>query len=136
MSVALNIVRAIYDDVGRGDLAAVAARLDPRFLAEQDATLPFGGLWHGADGFSRMGAAILAAYPGFTVEPTAFRPSGSAVLVLTRVRAPAADGRPALDQPMIEFWRVEDCRAVECRPFYSDLAATAASAAGAAPRGG
>jgi uncharacterized protein len=128
LSTPLELVHRIYDAVGRGDLADVASRLSPGFVAEQNPALPFGGRWIGPAGFMAMGEAILAAYPGFAVEPARFHECGSAVLVKTRVRAPAADARQALDQAMFEYWEFADGRAIACRPFYADPAAAAASA--------
>jgi len=127
MTNPVDSVLLIYADVARGDLASVVARLSKDFVAEQNPALPFAGRWRGPEGFAAMGAAILRAYPGFSVSPLKFHETGAAVLVETRVWAPAAHGRPALDQTMFEYWQFDGEQAVACRPFYTDLAAAAAS---------
>jgi ketosteroid isomerase-like protein len=127
MTSPVELVRLIYADVARGDLPGVVARLSEDFIAEQNATLAFAGRWSGPEGFAAMGAEILRAFPGFSVSPERFHETGAAVLVEARVRAPAQDGRPALDQLLFEYWEFEGGRAVACRPFYTDLAAATAS---------
>lgn len=65
---------------------------------------------------------------GFSGRSSAIHASGPAVWTVTRVRAPAAAGRAALDQEMIEVRRVSGSRAAEGRPFCTDLAAAVAAA--------
>lgn len=125
---ALDVVRAIYAGVAANDQAALGSLIDPGIVVHQAKALPFGGRWEGLDGFAAMAARLYAAWPDFEVEPVAFFADGDVVLVETRVRARLDAPRP-LDQPMIERWRITAGRAVECRPFYFDAAAAAASAA-------
>lgn len=123
---ALAVVQKIYGSVADGDLVSAAMLVAPEFVAIQASALPFAGTWRGTDGFAAMGAAIYTAWPDFAVVPQRFFADDDVVLVLARVRG--AGGK--LDQPMIESWRVADGRAVECRPFYFDAAAAAATSTG------
>lgn len=121
---ALAVVRKIYELVAQGDAAGITPFIAPEFVATQAASLPFGGDWRGREGFAKMGAAIYAAWPDFKVEPEQFLADGDTVLVRTRVKG----GEGALDQPMIERWRIVGGHAAECQPYYFDAAAAAASA--------
>lgn len=123
----IAVVQRIYACIANGDLASAAMLLAPNFVAVQASALPFAGEWRGSEGFAAMGAALLATWPDFTVVPQRFFIDDDVVLVLARVRG--ADGK--LDQPLIEYWRVAHDRALECRPFYFDAAAAAATAQGA-----
>lgn len=121
---ALETVQAIYAAVGRGDIAAAAARLSPDIVVRQSSGLPFAGNWHGRAGFTAMAAMIGEAWPGFAVSPELMLAHDDTVLVLTRVTG--ASG--ALDQPMIERWRVLRGEAVECQPFYFDTSVASSAA--------
>jgi uncharacterized protein len=124
----LEIIRGIYAAVAVKDWDGVLARISPAAVFEQSSALPFAGVWHGHDGFQKMGAAIFAAWPDFAVEPVSFSQSGSVVLVMTRVSGSNPAGDAPLNQTMIESWRVAGNVAVECRPFYFDPVVAARSA--------
>jgi hypothetical protein len=125
---AIDVVRGIYEAVSRADWDSVLARLDTQVVFEQSSALPFAGVWKGHDGFKKLGEAIFRAWPDFTVEPVSFCEAGDVVLVVTRVRGAKPRAGAGLDQTMIEYWKIENQRAVECRPFYFDPVLAAQSA--------
>jgi uncharacterized protein len=120
----LSAVQAIYVGVAQGDFQAVLDLLAPDIIVHQAAVLPMGGIWRGRKGFSAMAETINRAWPGFSVTPTGMFGNGDEVIVLARISGAAG----ALDQQMIEYWRVRDGQATECRPFYFDPAAAATAA--------
>jgi uncharacterized protein len=116
-------VRALYDRIGRGDIAAALTLIaaDAEFV--QAGSLPFGGTWTGRDGFQRMAAGIFAAWPEFTAAPRTYLTGGAEhVAVLARLTA------KGLDMDMLELWQVREGQIVRCQPFYFDTAAAVAKA--------
>ena len=130
-SPAVALVQTIYAEVGNGNLDAVLGMLHPDFSLEQSSALPFAGTWRGEEGFKALGAAIYAAWPDFSVKPVAFTAIGDVVLVITQLKGTNSSGSEPLDQQMIEYWRIVDGKAIECRPFYFDPLAAARSAGSA-----
>jgi uncharacterized protein len=126
--VSVNVIRDIYDAVSNSDWDGVLAKIDTNIIFEQSSILPFAGVWKGHEGFQALGAAIFRAWPDFKVEPKSFFVTGNDVLVLTHVSGSNSRGEPPLDQTMIEYWRVADGKAVECRPHYFDPTAATNSA--------
>ena len=119
----IDVVRDIYRAVADGDFDAVIARLSHEISVDQSSALSFAGRWEGHDGFRAMGAAIYECWPDFSVTPLAFFAADDTVLVQTRVTGACG----ALDQPMIERWKIVDGRAAECQPFYFDPTVAAAT---------
>lgn len=62
---AAAVVRELYANIERADLAAAVALLAEDVVVVQAASLPFGGEWRGPDGFAAMAAEIGAAWPDF-----------------------------------------------------------------------
>ena len=123
MTPAEKIVRQIYGYVASGEFDAVLALLARDAHFEQAASLPFGGRYVGREGFTNMASRIVAAWPGFAVEPEAFMSNGAELVVVkTRLQ-----GR-GLDMPMLELWTVRDDVVAACQPFYFDTAVAAATA--------
>ncbi len=102
--------------------------LHPEFQMEQSSALPFAGTWRGTAGFKAVGAEIFRAWPDFSVTPTSFSSLDDVVLVITHLTGTNPSGSEPLDQMMIEYWRIADGKAIECRPFYFDPLAAARSA--------
>src|SRR5258705_8790570 len=75
-----------YIQTGGKDFGPVAATLHPQIVMIQADSLPFGGQWHGHDGFERGMQAFSEGWssvsakdpPGFSKNPTPFfvRPVG------------------------------------------------------------
>lgn len=116
-------VRLIYASVAAGDISGVLALLAPTVVAYQAASLPYGGEYHGLEGFARMAAAITRTWEDFQVEPSVFVASGDRVVVLTTMRGHRPGSRTAWAMPMAEVWTLTGGRVTEVRPFYWDTAA-------------
>lgn len=124
---ALTLVRRLYVLVAAGEIDAVVEMLSPHLVARQAFGLPFGGVYTGRDGFRDMSRRIYDCWPDFRVEPLRFFADADAVVVLTHLTGSRAGADP-LDMDMLEYWRAENGRLVEVRPFYWDTAEAASSA--------
>lgn len=120
----LAVVEAIYQAVAQNDLPAILQSLDETVIAHQAASLPYGGTYHGHDGFMQMGTAIFDTWEGFQTLPDQFLDAGDWVIVQAVMRGKARQTGQPLDMPLTEMWRLQDGKVQEITPFYWDTAAT------------
>ncbi|WP_461136567.1 nuclear transport factor 2 family protein [Spirosoma lituiforme] len=121
----LAIVQGIYQAVARNDLPAVLESLAEHVVVHQAASLPYGGTYHGHEGFLKMGTAIFNTWDDFQTQPDEFLDAGEWVIVRAVMRGKAHQTGKPLDMRLTEMWRLNDSKVVEIIPFYWDTAATA-----------
>ena len=114
---------ATYLTPGRGDFHALAATLDPECVLYQPASLPYGGEWHGPEGFERWLKAFGVQWSSLEVKDSEFYPVGDIVFSRSHVYAVARASNQAVDWPLLQFFRMRDSRILELRPFHWDTAA-------------
>lgn len=118
----IDIVKKIYEAGGKGDLAAMAALLDPEIVVHEAAGLPYGGEYHGPEGMGALLQKLNTVLEGFQVKPEQYFVSGDDVAALIRVTGRGRLTGQAVDMPVMEVWRIKNGRAVMIRPFYWDTA--------------
>src|SRR5690349_14358690 len=57
-----DVVRGLYDALGKGDLPGVLAKLDPQVIVDEPTQLPYGGVHRGREVFVQ---SILGAMMGY-----------------------------------------------------------------------
>ena len=109
----VEIVRALYDAWGRGDLEELFGFYDPG--VEWDMThslVPDMGVYHGRDGVSEFFREWLAFLPEYHAEPQQFIDADESVVVRVRhggrSRGSTVGGvdTPAYHSEMPRFWQV------------------------------
>lgn len=98
--------------------------LTPDFVLHEPESMPYGGAWHGPDGFRRFLEVMNATWSemGPTDTPELVE-HGDTVVVLATLRArPRATGK-TVHPPVSQIVRVRDGRLSEARMFYWDTAA-------------
>jgi uncharacterized protein len=118
-----TVVRQLYEYVASGNIPAVIGMLDEDAVFVQAPSLPFGGEWHGPEGFLQMAEKIGASWPGFQAIPRSFFPNESGEVA---VHVSLTGQGLAMD--MMELWTVRDDKIVRCQPFYFDAAVAARTA--------
>lgn len=104
-----------------GDFDAVGAMLDPDFLLEEAAGLPYAGTYRGVDGWRALSKAIVATWGGFRARILEF-PGETADTLVVRL---AISGRSRktgtpFESTVLELWRFRDGRLREIVPYYWD----------------
>ena len=120
----VDLVRAIYDAFGRGDIAAVVSMMSPDIVWNEAEGVPYadGNPYRGPDAvvsgvFMRIGSE----WDGFAVEPEELLDAGDAVVALGRYRgACKATGR-IIDAQMAHVWRVRDGKAASFQQYADTL---------------
>lgn len=119
----VKIVRGVYEAAKQGDLAAGLAVLDPSFVLHEADSLPYGGSYHGPEGFAQGFGTIVQHLGPFEFELENVLGAGDEhVLVLIHIWGTAPATGKAYDMNIAELWKLRDGKAVELRPYYWDTA--------------
>lgn len=111
-------------------LDALRATLAPDVVLHQSPDLPFGGEYVGPDRYAEWAAAMRAIFDVVDVRQAEFFERDDAVVVVCRLITRSRATGETLDLPMAQVVRVRDGQIVEFRPFYWNVPAYAAAAAG------
>src|SRR5438309_517506 len=106
-----------------GSFAAMAECLAPDFVLYQAAHLPYGGEWHGADGFQRFMAAMREAWSSLEFFGQRFVVDGDTVVAHVEGRLRSRATGKALDTSLLMLLTFRDGLVTECRPYYLDTVA-------------
>lgn len=105
------------------DFSRVSVTLDPECVIYQPASLPYGGVWRGHDGFDSWMRAFCEQWASLEVSGTQLYPSGDDVIVSqSHVYATSRRSGVKADWPLLQFLRFRNGRILELRPFYWDTA--------------
>jgi uncharacterized protein len=121
----VQIVRDVYDALGRGDLAAVLAAFEPNIEWHPAEGHPFrsdGNPWIGRDAVTEnLFVRGATEWDGFTVTPNAFHPAGDTVVVEGRYGGTVEASGRRVDAQFCHIWQL---RGGKARSFqqYMDTA--------------
>lgn len=105
------------------DFAPIAELLSEDVLLCEPASLPYGGEYRGHAAFERWLRAFRETWSSLDVRGSETFALGDLVFSRSHVYAVSrATGRPA-DWPLLQYFRIEDGRIAELRPFHWDTAA-------------
>ena len=110
-SPAVDVVRAIYDALSAGDLAAVFGHLDETCTITQDARLPWGGEFRGHDGFATFGLALRGAIESQVTIDAIFEADGD-VFQVGRTKGSVNATCAPFDVAEVHRWTIRDGKAV------------------------
>ena len=103
--------------------AAMAATLDPEVVLHQSPDLPWGGEFHGHEGYEDWARQMSWAFDRLEVKDTRFFTDGDTVVVTCQLVTRSRATGETLDLPMCQTVRVRGGRIVEFRPFYWNVPA-------------
>ena len=127
MSDPIDVVKRFYaaeaNYMNAGDTAdagfdAMAATLDPEVVLHQSPDLPWGGEYHGHEGYAEWARAMSAAFDQLQVREQRYFVEGDTVVIACRLITRARSTGKTLDLPMTQTVRVRGERILEFRPFY------------------
>lgn len=122
---AIAIVRAIYDAIGRGDGAAIAAHLAPDIRVTQTPDLPWGGAFEGLAGFAQF-SRTLREHIESRVEIERIFAAGEDVVVIGRTIGRAKQSGAAFEVAIAHVLTVREGKVTQARYFIDTPAMLAA----------
>lgn len=120
-----RFVAAEVDYFASGDDEFPAEELlDPEFVLFEPESMPYGGEWHGPDGFRRFLRVMDETWSTMGPQgPLTLIEHGDTVVVLATLHAITRATQRLVQPPVCQIVRVRDGRLLEARMFYWDTAA-------------
>lgn len=95
--------------------------LDPEFVLHEPESMPYGGRWHGHDGFQRFLQVMDRTWSQMgPIDPPELIEHGDTVVVLATLDARCRDTGRMVRPPVCQVVRVRDGKLLEARMFYWD----------------
>src|SRR5882757_2066786 len=110
-----QVVRAIHAASARGDLENERQLFSPDLVIEEPPYLPYGGTYHGYDGFLRLATRAVQFVDFSSLVLESLTVEGNLAFAVVRVRLLSGTEIIATEQ-----WRVEKGLAVHCRISWFD----------------
>ncbi|MFE0020333.1 nuclear transport factor 2 family protein [Amycolatopsis sp. NPDC059021] len=96
----------------------------PDFVLHEPESMPYGGAWHGHDGFRRFLEVMTRTWSTMgPKEPPELVEQGGIVVVLATLHARARATGELVESPVSQVVRVREGRLAEARMFYWDTEA-------------
>ena len=122
---AIDTVRAIYDAIGAGDTAAIAARFAADVRIEQTPELPWGGVYDGLAGFAKFSATLRAHIESRVAIDTVFA-AGADIVVIGHTIGKTKQNGAAFEVAIAHVLTVADGKVTRARYFIDTPAMLAA----------
>lgn len=119
----LAVIEAFSQAALSGDLEKLRTLLHPDFEVHEAASLPYGGVYRGLDGFLEMFAGMQAAWGGPEISQIGVigERTGNQFALHMQVKGTAASGE-SITSEVFERWVVRDGMIAQIHPFYWDTA--------------
>jgi hypothetical protein len=122
------IVREWYDHVMAGELEAAAAMMADDFVLHEPPGLPYGGEYHGPEGFLEVMQRITALFEPSLAKPLQILDATNPVVILLRGRFTSRATGEVVEMDIVELYYVRDGKIAELDGYYKDPAAITAAA--------
>ena len=119
-NVLVEIVQALYSAMATGDTTVYDTSLHADFRVVESPALPFGGTFHGMEGFNSLVGQIFEMYSEFVPSPKSFAVGDNCVMVEVDIRLTGKATGKTIDTQLIEVFKFVDDKLIEIRPFYFD----------------
>jgi hypothetical protein len=118
----VDVVRGVYEAVGRGDLDRAVAAFDEEIEWIEPEGGPFGGTYHGPDAVvENVFAGVGDEWDEFVVEPDRFVADGGTVVALVTHRGTHAETGETLEAPIADVWDLEDGRITRFQHYVGSI---------------
>jgi ketosteroid isomerase-like protein len=121
----IDIVRAMYEAIARGDAAGVAAFISPEIRISQTRALPWGGDYEGLAGFAQF-SRTLREHIASALEVETIFAAGEDVVVLGHTNGMTKTKGTAFSVAIAHVLTVRDAKIVQARYFIDTPAMLAA----------
>lgn len=112
-----------YSASGSEDFSPVAETLHPDIVLYQPESLPYGGTWHGLDGFETWMKAFTASWSVIRPrDPVFYQPDEQTLISTVTMEARSRATGRTVHMPMCQLLKIKDGRPIEWRNFAWDTA--------------
>ncbi|AUX42405.1 uncharacterized protein SOCE26_038360 [Sorangium cellulosum] len=118
-----QVIQSIYDTGKTDDFETILSFMDPDLVIQEAESLPYGGTYHGPEGFHRLIARVFESVRSLHVEVEGMLADGDQVIAMLRVKLGLKGSDREFETKVAEYWRLRDGKVIELRPFYWDTAA-------------
>ena len=125
---AFDAAEAAYLTEG-AEFERMAAHLAPDVVMHQASSLPYGGEWHGYEGFQEFIAAMGETWDGLWFDEQQFLSDRDRVVVYSRGRLRARRTGRTLKTSLLQWISFRDGLITQFRPYYHDTSAVLATLA-------
>jgi ketosteroid isomerase-like protein len=112
------LVRSFYAAVLRGDVAAILDLLDPQVEWQAPESLPWGGTFHGHDGFREFFGKVLEQPVEFRREVREILDAGERIVVILRLMSRPRGNKTEFEVPEIHIWTVRHGKIVALEAYF------------------
>jgi ketosteroid isomerase-like protein len=117
---AVEVVRSMYTAFAEGDREALLARIDPAITVHDRPHHPDASVYEGREGFLRFADSDWAAFDEVIYEPQDFVASGDYVIVLITQSGRGKGSEVAIEETIVNLWKLRAGKCVELR-IYSTM---------------
>ncbi|MEU6564374.1 nuclear transport factor 2 family protein [Nocardia nova] len=105
----------------------MSRHLAPDIVMYQASSLPYGGEWHGHNGFRRFITAMSNSWDGLWFDDQTFVTDNNRIVVHTHGRLRARHTGRELETSLLQWITFRDDLITEFRPYYHDTSAVLAA---------
>jgi ketosteroid isomerase-like protein len=113
----LEVVRRIYEAFARGDRDGLLAELDPSIRVYGRPSHPDTSVYQGLEGFLQFSETDWEAFHDVVYEPQDFLTEGRYVTVPIKQRGRGKASALAIEERIVNAWKVQRGKCVELRIF-------------------
>jgi uncharacterized protein len=114
----VGVVRGFNDALAQGDMDGMLDFLDPQLEWRAPESVPWGGTFHGHDGFREFVGKLLDQPAEFRREMLEYLDAGERVVVLLRQMGRRKGSDTEYDVPEVHIWTVRDGKIVDFEGFF------------------
>jgi uncharacterized protein len=113
-----ELVRAVYEAFGRGDVPAVLGAMAADIEWHEADGMPYGGVYHGGEAVAQnVFGPITQDVVDFAVTAEEFIASGDAVAAVVRYTGTGRATGKELNLPVVHLWKVRNGKVEQFRQF-------------------
>jgi ketosteroid isomerase-like protein len=114
----MTVIRSFYDAVARGDVDAILDLLDPQVVWRTPESLPWGGTFHGYEGFREFFARLISQPVESRREVQRYIDAGDRIVVQLRTFGRPKGDTTETDVPEVHVWTVGNGKIVELEAIF------------------
>jgi ketosteroid isomerase-like protein len=117
----IAVMQRFLDAVFAGDHGSLPGLLHPRFELQHSTTVPYAGVYKGAEGFLRFLGIFMSSFDPLDLRPgeTYVAPSGALVVEIELSGTLKSSGK-RVETTMLEKWEFENGLVRRIKPQYFD----------------